>query len=52
VQATITGLGKPERTVMGMLMKPVAKYFWKVCLIEDQTHVLFKIEELEIVQCK
>ena len=50
VQATITGLGKPERSVMGMLIKPVAKYFWMVHLVEEQTNVLVEKEELEMVQ--
>jgi len=49
VQTTLTGLGKPTRTVMGLLVKPMAMYFWSVFLIKEQTYMCCDIEDLEVI---
>ena len=49
VQTTITGLGKPERTVMGLLIKPIATYFWQVFLLKEKTHLCIDMNQLEVI---
>jgi hypothetical protein len=49
VQTTLTGLGKPTRNVMGLLIKPIATSFWSVFLLEEKTFICLDIEELEVI---
>ena len=49
VQTTITGLGKPERTAMGLLIKPIATYFWQVFLLEEKTYLCIDMNKLEVL---
>jgi hypothetical protein len=49
VQTTLTGLGKPTRTVMGLLIKPIATYFWSVFLVKENTYVFVAAEDLEVI---
>jgi len=48
VQTTISGMGKPRRTVMGILIKPVASIYWKV-LLENGASSLFEEDELKVI---
>ena len=52
VQTTLTGLGKPTRNVTGLLIKPVANYFWSVFLLEEETRIVLQVKEMEVISCK
>jgi len=49
IQTTITGLGKPTRTAMGLLIKPIAASFWSVFLLEEKTFICIDTENLEAI---
>jgi hypothetical protein len=49
VQTTLTGLDKPTRNVMGLLIKPIARSFWSVFLLEEERFICLDIEELEVI---
>lgn len=49
VKTTLTGLGKPTRNVVGLLIKPIATSFWSVFLLEEETYICLDIEELEVI---
>ena len=50
VKATVSGMGGPERSVMGMLVKPMlARTAWSVRLLKDQACMCFANHELEVV---
>ena len=50
VHVDITGLGKPRRQAMGMLIKPIAKHFWAVRLIQEHTFICCDNENLEPIK--
>ena len=49
VKTTLTGLGKPTREVLGLLIKPIATHFWSVLLLEEETFICVDTENLEII---
>ena len=49
VKTTLTGLGKPTRDVVGLLIKPMACYFWKVFLVKENTFLCVDTEDLEVI---
>jgi len=49
VQTTLTGLGKPTRTVTGLLIKPIATHFWSIFLLEEETFICVDTENLEVI---
>jgi len=50
VQATLTGLGKPTRTAIGLLIKPIAESeYWSILLLEEETYIALHKTEVEVI---
>ena len=55
VKVELTGLGKPRRQAMGMLLRPVGtsegqECFWAVRLLLEDTRLVVPTEDLELIE--
>tara|TARA_R110000824_G_scaffold8737_5_gene39709 strand:- start:15959 stop:16138 length:180 start_codon:yes stop_codon:yes gene_type:complete len=49
VKTTLIGLDKPARDVLGLLIKPLATYYWSVFLLEEETYICLPLEAFEVI---
>ena len=49
VLTTLAGIGKPSRSVYGLLIKPIATSFWSVFLFEEETFICLPFAAFEVI---